>query len=115
MVAVKPEAVANLQSHAPQCVADSNYRQEPRGGEPDARESCRASIQSGSGGWPLRPIGNSGPACLLGYSETAARRPEMGGIAFDVGAGQMRPVGVKWDDGTDAFVFAAIKDTEHKR
>ena len=31
------------------------------------------------------------------------------GIAFDVGAGQHRPVGIKWDDGTDAFVYTAIK------
>jgi len=31
------------------------------------------------------------------------------GIGFDVGAGQHRPVGIKWDDGTDAFVYTAIK------
>jgi arylsulfatase A-like enzyme len=31
------------------------------------------------------------------------------GIEFDVGAGQSRPVGIKWDDGTDAFVYTAIK------
>ena len=31
------------------------------------------------------------------------------GIGFDVGAGQSRPVGIKWDDGTDAFVYTAIK------
>ena len=31
------------------------------------------------------------------------------GITFDVGAGQHRPVGIKWDDGTDAFVYTAIK------
>jgi arylsulfatase A-like enzyme len=31
------------------------------------------------------------------------------GISFDVGAGQHRPVGPKWDDGTDAFVYTAIK------
>ena len=31
------------------------------------------------------------------------------GIGFDVGAGQTRPVGIKWDEGTDAFVYTAIK------
>ena len=31
------------------------------------------------------------------------------GIGFDVGAGQTRPVGIKWNDGTDAFVYTAIK------
>ena len=31
------------------------------------------------------------------------------GIGFDVGAGQHRPVGINWEDGTDAFVYTAIK------
>ncbi len=35
--------------------------------------------------------------------------PDRDGIGFDVGAGQHRPVGIKWDDGTDAFVYTAIK------
>ena len=35
--------------------------------------------------------------------------PDLDGIGFDVGAGQHRPVGIKWDDGTDAFVYTAIK------
>ena len=35
--------------------------------------------------------------------------PDKDGIGFDVGAGQNRPVGIKWDDGTDAFVYTAIK------
>ncbi len=30
------------------------------------------------------------------------------GIACDVGAGQHRPIGAGWEDGTDAFVFAAM-------
>ncbi len=41
--------------------------------------------------------------------------PDKDGIAFAVGAGQTRPVGVKWDDGTDAFVYAAIKNAKKRR
>ena len=37
------------------------------------------------------------------------------GIGFDVGAGQNRPVGIKWDDGTDAFVYTAIKRRRKER
>ena len=37
------------------------------------------------------------------------------GIGLDVGAGQNRPVGVKWDDGTDAFVYTAIKQRISER
>ena len=37
------------------------------------------------------------------------------GIAFDVGAGQNRPVGIKWDDGTHAFVYTAIKRRREER
>jgi arylsulfatase A-like enzyme len=37
------------------------------------------------------------------------------GIGFDVGAGQHRPIGVKWDDGTDAFVYTAIKRQREER
>jgi len=40
--------------------------------------------------------------------------PDKDGIACDVGAGQTRPIGVKWDDGTDAFVYAAIKKAEQQ-
>ena len=35
--------------------------------------------------------------------------PDKDGIAEDVGAGQNRPIGEKWDDETDAFVYAALK------
>ena len=35
--------------------------------------------------------------------------PDKDGIACDAGAGQVRPIGIKWDDGTDAFVYAAVK------
>ena len=31
------------------------------------------------------------------------------GIACDVGAGQSRPIGTKWEDGTEPFVYASIK------
>ena len=34
--------------------------------------------------------------------------PDKDGIACDAGAGQIRPIGKKWEDGTDAFVFAAL-------
>ena len=30
-------------------------------------------------------------------------------------AGQNRPVGIKWDDGTDAFVYTAIKRRREER
>ncbi|MBW1848554.1 MAG: hypothetical protein JRJ27_15775 [Deltaproteobacteria bacterium] len=41
--------------------------------------------------------------------------PDKDGIACDAGAGQIRPIGVKWDDGTDAFVYAAIKKAKQKQ
>ncbi len=31
------------------------------------------------------------------------------GIACDVGAGQLRPIGKKWEDGREAFVYAALE------
>lgn len=34
--------------------------------------------------------------------------PDKDGIACDAGAGQHRPIGEKWDDGTDAFVYTTI-------
>ena len=37
------------------------------------------------------------------------------GIACDVGAGQTRRVGKKWDDGTEAFVYAAIRQRRQQR
>jgi arylsulfatase A-like enzyme len=37
------------------------------------------------------------------------------GIACDVGAGQLRPIGKKWEDGREAFVFAALKRRSEKR
>ena len=37
------------------------------------------------------------------------------GIGYDVGAGQNRPVGIKWNDGTDAFVYTAIKRRREER
>jgi len=40
--------------------------------------------------------------------------PDKDGIALDVGAGQHRPVGVKWEDGTDAFVYTALKKARQK-
>jgi hypothetical protein len=40
--------------------------------------------------------------------------PDKDGIAFDVGTGQHRPVGVKWEDGTDAFAYTAFKKARHK-
>ena len=36
------------------------------------------------------------------------------GIACDAGAGQHRPIGVKWDDGTDAFVYTTILKAKPK-
>jgi arylsulfatase A-like enzyme len=41
--------------------------------------------------------------------------PDLDGIGFDVGAGQHRPVGIKWDDGTDAFVYTAIKRRRNEK
>lgn len=41
--------------------------------------------------------------------------PDKDGIGFDVGAGQNRPVGVKWEDGTDAFVYTAFKKARKER
>jgi len=41
--------------------------------------------------------------------------PNLDGIGFDVGAGQHRPVGIKWDDGTDAFVYTAIKRRRNEK
>jgi len=35
--------------------------------------------------------------------------PDKDGITFDVGAGQDRPVGARFDDGTDAFIYTSIK------
>ncbi|MCP4751915.1 MAG: sulfatase-like hydrolase/transferase [Proteobacteria bacterium] len=41
--------------------------------------------------------------------------PDKDGIGFRAGAGQHRPVGEKWDDGTDAFVFGYVKKMEEKK
>jgi arylsulfatase A-like enzyme len=37
------------------------------------------------------------------------------GVACDVGAGQTRPIGTKWEDGTEPFVFAAIRGRNQQR
>ena len=37
------------------------------------------------------------------------------GIGFDVGAGQHWPVGIKSNDGTDAFVYTAIKRRRNEK
>ena len=37
------------------------------------------------------------------------------GIACDVGAGQSRPIGTRWDDGTEPFVYASIKKRNQQR
>lgn len=37
------------------------------------------------------------------------------GIACDVGAGQTRPIGTKWEDGSEAFVYASIARRKQQR
>ena len=37
------------------------------------------------------------------------------GIECDVGAGQTRPIGIKWEDGTEPFVYASIKKLNQQR
>ena len=37
------------------------------------------------------------------------------GIACDVGAGQTRPIGAKWEDGTEPFVYASIGGSDKMR
>jgi len=40
---------------------------------------------------------------------------EKDGIACDVGAGQARPVGPRWEDGTEPFVYASIGGSANRR
>ena len=57
-------------------------------------------------------------AGLLGMQSVIAEMykfTDKDGIACDVGAGQLRPIGKKWEDGREAFVFAALKRRSEKR
>ena len=40
---------------------------------------------------------------------------DKGDIAYHAGAGQVRPVGKKWDDGTESFVSAMLGSREWGR
>ena len=41
--------------------------------------------------------------------------PDRAGIACDAGAGQNRPIGANYEDGTDAFVFATLGESKKFR